>query len=160
METTSLLSAIRVVKENERMAAEYYAEAAKKTGSPTGRHLFEQLGEFEQFHYARLTALEKSLQEKGNYINYEGKNFPLPPKIGPKTAEEPQHQTVMNIIKYALELEKEAEKAYDNLAAEIADPQGHAMFKRLSDEEHNHYRILTEAYWSLTNLKVWKWSKA
>jgi rubrerythrin len=160
METTNILEAIRVVKENERTAAEFYAEAAKKTGSPVGRHLFEQLSEFEQFHYARLTALENSLEEKANYIIYEGREFPLPPKIEPKAAEEPEHQTVMNIIVKARELEQEAEKVYADLAAQILDPQGHAMFKRLSDEEHNHYRLLTEAFWSLTNMKVWKWSKA
>jgi rubrerythrin len=125
-----------------------------------GRELFTQLREFELYHYARISALEKSLQEKGNFISYEGRELPLPPVITPKEAEEPQpqHQTVINIILKAIELEKEAEKAYADLAEEIADPQGHAMFSRLSKEEHNHYRILNEAYWNLSNFKAWKWS--
>jgi rubrerythrin len=160
MSKPNLLDAIRVVKENERLATEFYANAAKSTGNPMGRELFVQLSEFEKSHYERLTALEKSLQEKGNFINYAGKAFPLPPKIGPKTAEEPNQQTVMKIISEAIELEKKAEKAYADIAAEITDPQGHEMFNKLSREEYNHYCILTEAYWNLTNFKVWKWTQA
>jgi rubrerythrin len=159
MEKNKLLAAIRVVKENEKTASDFYTEASKKTGSAVGRHLFEQLAEFEQFHYARLSALENSMEEKTNYISYEGYDFPPPPKIEPKAVEEPNRQTVMNIINRAREFEKEAEKAYSDLAMEITDPQGHAMFQQLSEEEHGHYRILTEAFWSLSNLQGWNWSR-
>lgn len=158
MVSTSLLEAIRVAKENEKVASDFYANAAKTAGSQMGRQLFEQLAEFEQYHYARLTVLEQSLADKDNFIYYEGKEFLLPPKLEPKAAEEPQHQTLVNIINQAMELEKQAEKAYADLADKISDPQGHAMFSKLSGEEHNHYRILKEAYWSLSNFKAWKWS--
>ena len=158
MSTPSLLEAIRVVKENEQKASVFYANAAKSTTSPIGRHLFEQLKEFELFHYARLAALELSLQEKDDFIYYEGKTFPLPPAIEPKPVDDPQHQTIVNILSAAMELEKQAEQAYEELAARIADPKGNAMFKRLSQEEHNHYRILNEAYINLNDLKIWKWS--
>jgi rubrerythrin len=160
MSTPSLLEAIRVVKENEQKASVFYANAAKNTASPIGRHLFEQLKEFELFHYARLAALEQSLLEKDDFIYYEGKTFPLPPTIEPKPVEDPQHQTTVNIISEAMELEKQAEKAYSDLAGEITDPKGHEMFRKLSEEEHNHYRILNEAYWNLNNFRIWKWSHA
>jgi rubrerythrin len=62
------------------------------------------------------------------------------------------------MINQAMQLETQAEKAYADLADEISDLQGHAMFSKLSGEEHNYYRILSEAYWSLTNFKAWKWS--
>ena len=157
MSTPNLLDAIRVVKENERLATEFYANAAKSTGNLMGRELFIQLSEFEKSHYERLTALEISLQEKGSFINYAGRAFPLPPKIEPKRAEEPNQQTVMKIISEAVELEKQAEKAYSDLSEQVNDPQGHEMFRKLAKEEYNHYCILTEAYWNLNNFKVWKW---
>jgi rubrerythrin len=160
MSTTNLLEAVRIVKENERFSEEFYDQATKETGSQLGKDLFQQLCQFEKFHYDRLAELEKSLMEKNDYIKYEGREFPMPPKLGPEPVEEPHHQTVINIIDKALELEKKSEKAYSDLAAEIPDQQGHAMFRRLAEEEHNHYRILTEAYWTLSNLKVWKWSPA
>lgn len=159
MSTPNLLDAVRVVKENERIALESYADAAKKISNPMGQKLFEQLSEFERFHYEKLTALEKSLEETGDFINYEGKEFPLPPILEIKVAEEPNRTSVMSIISDARELEKKAEKAYADLAAQLTDPRGHKMFRRLSEEEHNHYRILTDAYWSLNDTGVWKWSR-
>jgi rubrerythrin len=159
MTTPNLLDAIRVVKENERRASESYADAARNIRNPTGRTLFEQLSEFEKYHYERLTALEKSLEEKGGFISYEGREFPLPPIFDIKAAEEPNKKSVMRIITEAMELEEQAQKAYARLAIQISDPQGHDMFSKLSEEEHKHYRILMEAYWTLNNLGVWKWSR-
>jgi hypothetical protein len=156
MNTTNLLDAIRVVKENERIASEKYANAAQIL-TKVGKELFLQLSEFEKFHYERITALEKSLMEKGDYINYEGKEFPLPPIFEIKAAEEPNKKSIMQVITEAMELEKQAEKAYADLAAQITDEQGHKMFIKLSEEEHNHFRILTKAYWSLNDTGVWKW---
>jgi hypothetical protein len=158
MSTTNLLDAIRAVKENERIASESYADAAKTIRHQMGKELFTQLSKFENYHFEQLTLLEKSLQEKGDFINYKGKEFPLPPKFEIMAAEEPNQKSMMTIISEAMELEKKAEKAYADLAALLTDPEGHRMFIRLSEEEHNHYRILTEAYWTLNDLGVWKWS--
>jgi len=157
--TTTLLDAIRIVKENERFASKSYADAAKKIKNPIGYELFCQLSEFEKYHLKQLISLEKSLQEKGNFINYDGKAFPLPPKFVIKAAADPDKKSVMMIITEALELEKLAEKSYADLADQVSEPQGHRMFLRLSEEEHNHYRILTEAYWTLSDLGIWKWKR-
>jgi rubrerythrin len=158
MSTTTILDAIRVVKENERIASETYASNAKNISNPLGKQLFEQLSEFEKFHLARVSALEISLVEKGNYISYEGKDFPLPPVFEVKTAQEAERKSAISFVTDAIDLERKTERTYADLADQISDPEGHAMFRRLSEEEHNHYRILNEAYWTLTNLGVWKWS--
>jgi rubrerythrin len=156
MNTPNLLDAVRVVKENERIAMETYANAAKRI--PATSQLFNQLSEFEKFHYERLTALEKSLEEKGGFIDYEGKEFVLPPKFEVKFAEEPGQQSIMQVISEAIKLERAAQKAYADLAAQLTDPRGHKMFIRLSEEEHNHFIILLDAYWSLNETGVWKGS--
>jgi rubrerythrin len=65
----------------------------------------------------------------------------------------------MTIIVQAMDLEKQAEKAYADLAGQTTDPQGIKMFIRLSEEEHNHHRILLDTYWSLNNLGTWTWSR-
>lgn len=159
MSIPSLLDAVRVVKGNELKAFESYAAAAKIVRNPMGRNLFEQLSEFEKFHYEMLTTLEKSLDESGNFVNYEGNEFPLPPTFEIVASEEPNLKSVMNIISSAIDLEKQAEDAYAGMAIQISDPRGHAMFTRLSEDEHLHYRILSDAYWTLNNLGVWKWSR-
>ena len=158
MLTNSLLEAIRVVKENERLAADFYGEAAKNTRNEMGRELFKQLRAFEEFHYTRLSILEKNLELKGEFIVYEGREFPLPPTVAPKAVEEPQKQTAIQIVIKAMELEKQAEKAYADLAEQITDPQGHAMFRRLAEEEHKHLQFLGEAYWNMSNFQTWKWA--
>ena len=157
MNTPNLLDAVRIVKENERLSVESYANAAKKINS-LGKKLFEQLSEFEKYHYERITALEKSLEESGQFINYKGKELILPPKLEIKFAEEPDNKSLMEIISEARKLERKAEKAYSNLAAQLEDPQGHEMFVRLSEEEHKHFEILSEAFWSLNQTGVWKYS--
>jgi rubrerythrin len=156
METSSLLTAVRIVKENERIAYETYSHAAKVVIS-LAKPIFEQLSEFEKFHLEKLTALEKSLEEKGEFINYEGKEFILPPALEVKFAENPENRSMLDVISEAIKLEKRAETAYSDLAVEITDPQGHQMFSRLSEEEHKHYEILSDAFWSINQTGVWKW---
>jgi rubrerythrin len=158
MSSPSLLDAIAVVKENERLASESYADAAQKISNPSGKMVFEELSAFERYHYDQLTALEKSLQETGAYLDYQAREFPTPPIFEIKAAQEPNIKSVMRILTEAMALEKEAEKTYAEMAIQTADPLGYEMFMRLSDEEHGHNRILSDAYWTLTNLGSWKWS--
>ena len=158
MNTPNLLDAIRIVKENERLASDTYANAAKKV-NPLGKALFEQLSAFEQFHYEKLTELEKSLEESGKFINYEGKAFILPPRLEIKFAEMPESRSLMDIITESKKIEQIAEKTYTDLADQLEDPQGHAMFVKLSEEEHKHYLILSDAYWSLNQNSVWKYTR-
>jgi hypothetical protein len=75
MSIPNLLDAVRVVKEKERVASKSYAEASRKIKNSMGKKLFEELSEFEKYHYEQLTALETSLEESGDYINYQGKEF-------------------------------------------------------------------------------------
>lgn len=159
MSTTNLLDAIAVVRQNERTASDSYLEASKKITHPMGRELFLQLSAFEQYHFEVICALEKSLNEKGVFPVYEGKDFPLPPLFEIEAAKESDKKSVLKIISEARQLEKTAEKAYASLAAQIKDLQGHETFTRLAREENAHYFILSEAYWTLTNLGVWKWSR-
>jgi rubrerythrin len=157
--TNNLLDAIRIAKQNELNARNRYTEAAKTIRHPRGSELFSQLSTFEQYHYEQLTALEKSLKESGEFISYEGKEFPLPPLFEIKAAHDPNSKSIMTIIAEAIDLEQIAERTYSDLAAQITIPVGRQMFTRLSEEEHNHYRILNEAYWTLNELGEWKWTR-
>jgi len=158
MEPSHLLAAVRVVKDNERVALEIYAHAAEKLDT-LGKKLFEQLSEFEKFHYELLTALEKSLVEKGEFIEYEGKDFILPTKIELKFTEEPGQISIVQIVSEAMKLEKKAQEDYADIANKLTDPKGQKMFLKLSDDEHKHFLILEDAYWSLNQTGVWKYPR-
>jgi len=159
MTTSSLLDAIKVVKENERFASASYWAASKKVQSPTGKQVFEELSKFEEYHFDRLSDLEKSLERDGRFIEYEGREFPLPPKLDVPAAKEPDQKSVADIISQAIELEENAQKAYEDLAKQVDDPQGKAMFTRLAAEEHKHYTVLLEAFWSVSYLGDWRWMR-
>lgn len=159
MSNNNLLDAIAIVKQNERNASDRYLEASKDITNPLGKHLFSQLSAFEQYHFEIVSAIEKSLKEKGEFVAYEGHEFPLPPIFVVEAAKEPNKKSVMKIIAEAKKLEKQAEKAYADLADQIKDPVGHDTFTRLAREENNHFFILSEAGWTLTNLGVWKWTR-
>jgi rubrerythrin len=160
MNTPNLLDAIRVVKENERVAAESYTNAATEMRALGNKNafeqLFEQLSEFETFHYKQLTALERSLEEKGEFLTYEGKEFSLPPRLEVKFVEEANAKCLVEIITDAMKLEQQAKEAYADLAAQLTeDPLGHTMFLKLSEEESTHHQILGEAYWSVNQTGTW-----
>jgi rubrerythrin len=155
----NVLDAIQIALEAEQKAAAFYTDAASQVSNPLGRRLFEQLVKFEQHHYDKLAALQQSLHDKGAFIGYEGRELDLPPLGEVEGIEEANLESVMGIIDTALEVEQGAEKRYADLAEQTDDPEGHAMFERLSEEEHGHYRILREAYWSLNNGGVWHWSQ-
>jgi bacterioferritin (cytochrome b1) len=155
----NLLDAIQIAMAAEQKAAGFYADAAQETANPLGRELFEQLVEFERHHYRKLAALEKSLRDEGGFIGYEGKELQSPALGEADGFEEAHRASVMGIISAALDVEREAEKRYGALAKRTTDPAGRSMFKRLSEEEHTHYRVLNDAYWSLNDRGVWVWSE-
>ncbi|MGB8215442.1 MAG: hypothetical protein WCE68_17970 [Anaerolineales bacterium] len=159
MVTSNLMDAIRVAKENERNASAKYAGAAENLHNPLARELFIQLSGFEKFHFEKLVALEKSLQESGEFIHYEGKEFPLPPVFEIKAAEEPDKKSAMGVITEARQLETEMQTAYTALAAQAPEGRGKDMFNRLAEEERIHYFILDDAWWSLNNTGEWKWNR-
>lgn len=159
MSTPSLLDAVRIVKENERIASTKYAEASQKLIQSKCKVLFEQLANFEQYHFEKLSALEASLEKSGGFIPYEGRELVLPPVFEIKAAEEPERKPLMGIISEALDLEEQSQKAYTELAKRITDPFGREMFKRLAEEEGHHFKTLSEVYWTLTNLGTWQYSK-
>jgi len=154
-----LLDAIQIAMEAEQKAAAFYADAAEKTANPAGRGLFQQLVEFERYHYQKLAALLKSLRDKGAFIKYEGRDPLVPVPHDIKTTEDPSKMSMMQIITVAIETERAAEDRYTALATQTANPEGHAMFRKLAEEEHGHYRVLSDVYWNLNNRGTVNWSK-
>ena len=147
----NILEAIRIALDAEQRARALYVDAVSKTTQAACRKLFEQLADFERYHFDKLTALEKSLREKGAFISYEGREMPATELRPFRTIEDPDNLSVMQIVTLAIEEERKAEKRYTDLIPQTADPEGQAMFKQLAKEEHAHQRTLREAYFILSN---------
>lgn len=159
MKTSNPLTVICIVKENISRASEIYAKTATKINT-FGKKLFEQLSEFEKFHYDQLSTLEKSLEDEAKFISSGGKEFVLPTILGKKFPEEPDRKSRVQIISEAMQLEKQAEREFAKVAAQIPDSQGQKLFVRFSNEERKHYNILMEAFWSVNETGDWNWSRS
>jgi rubrerythrin len=150
----NLASAIQLAKSAEQNAASLYASAAKEAVNPLVRRLFEQLAEFEDHHYQKLVELERSLQEKGAFIEYEGLDeAPIAPTSEVKRLRGVKKTSAMKVLKQAMEVEVKAEQRYTELSDQTSDPQGRRMFTQLAQEEHHHYTVLKSAYYDVGNLK-------
>jgi len=152
------IKALKVAIEAENNAAQSYSKAAKKTRNPKGREMFQQLSAFEMNHYQKLKDLLKSLQEKGEWILYEGTS--LKKKSIPLKTEKPKGQeqlTDMDALKIAIKEEKKAQAYYRSMAELTDDPRGRDMYKRLASEEALHEKLLNDQYYSLHNTGLWSW---
>jgi rubrerythrin len=144
--------------EAEKEAYQAYSKAAKMTKNPRGKDMFQQLSEFEMNHYQRLKGLLKSLEEKGEWILYEGTS--LKNKKIPLKTEKPKGQeqlTDLDALKIAIREEKKAQVYYRSLAELTKDPRGKDMYKRLAGEEELHEKLLNDQYYSLHNTGIWSW---
>jgi len=152
------IKAVKVAMEAENKAVQSYSKAAKKTRNPKGREMFQQLSEFEMNHFQKLKDLLKSLQEKGEWILYEG--TPLKKRAVSLKTEKPKGQdqlTDMDALKIAIREEKKAQAYYRSMAELTEDPRGRDMYKRLASEEALHEKLLNDQYYSLHNTGLWSW---
>ena len=152
------MAAVRVAMEAEKDAYQSYSKAAKKTKNPKGREMLQQLSEFEMNHYRRLKDLLKSLQEKGEWILYEGtsiKKRAVSLKMQKPKGEE--QLSDMDALKMAVREEKKAQAYYQSMAELTQDPRGRDMYKRLASEEALHEKLLNDQYYSLHNTGLWSW---
>lgn len=152
------LKAVKVAMEAEKEAYQNYSKMAKKTKNTKGRDMFQQLSEFEMNHYQKLKDLFKSLQEKREWILYEGtalKKKTISSKVEKPKGEE--QLTDMDALKIAIREEKKAQAYYRSMAELASDARGKDMYKRLANEEALHEKVLNDQYYSLHNTGIWSW---
>ncbi len=142
----------------EKDAYQAYSKAAKQTRNPKGRDMFQQLSEFEMNHYQKLKELLKSLQEKGEWILYEGSSLKKK-TISLKTQKSKGQEqlTDMDALKIAIREEKKAQAHYRAMAELTKDSRGRDMYKRLANEEALHEKLLNDQFYSLHNTGIWSW---
>lgn len=156
-----LLQAIEIAIEAELKAKKFYLDAVQKTTNDRGKDMLQQLANFEHNHYMKLTELKKSLQQDGEFIEYEGTEFePYKGKVSSEVQGniEQNKDDVLKILSMAIDAETKAYQHYKKMAADTSDPKGVAMFEKLSEEEALHRRILSDEFYQLSNRGgIWFW---
>ena len=163
MSTTNigLMDAIDIAMEAELKARQFYRDALSRISSERGKNLLEQLADFENNHYNTLQKLKNSLSKSDTFIEYAGTEFKPYTQSGQSEVSgkiEPNKNEVLNILSMAIEAETEAALRYRELAKQTGDSKGKDMFKRLSEEETLHRRILSDEFYQLNNRgELWFW---
>lgn len=155
--------AIEIAMEGELAAHAFYAQAAAEIEDQAGRDLLGRLAAFEQHHYHKLAELARSLRQDHRFIYYEASSTleRFLPSVGRGEAAGSlleKYRHVPGILSQAIENEKNAGLRYRLLAEETSDPDGQDMFRKLSEEEGLHLRVLEDEFFSLSNKGVWGWS--
>ena len=159
----NIMDALKIAMEAEEQAREFYLEAKKKISDPDARNMLAQLADFEQYHYDKLAVLWDSLDQEKGYITYTPPDIALP-RIsqdfeGGRATKERNLTTVTDVLGTAIDAEKAAHFRYTELAEQTTDPEGKAMFRKLAQEEHFHYRLLSDELYHLSNRGLWVWSE-
>jgi rubrerythrin len=161
-QTLGLEEALDIAMDAELKAQAFYAQAAAEVEDPHGRDLLGRLAAFEAYHYEQLAKLARSLQEDGQFVDYEPRTVE---QFEPLLARGEAAGTLLEglkdvpaILGQAIENEKIAGQRYQVLAEETFDPVGRDMFRKLANEETTHQRILEDEFFSLSNQGVWGWS--
>ena len=154
--------AIEIAMEGELKAHAFYAQAAVEIQDQAGRDLLGRLAAFEQHHYQKLADLARSLRDGHRFICYEASTLE---QFAPVVARGEAagsllelYHDVPGILSQAIENEKSARLRYRLLVEKTGDPDGQDMFRKLSEEESLHQRILEDEFFSLSNKGVWGWS--
>jgi rubrerythrin len=159
----NVVDALKIAMEAEEQARAFYWEAKEKVSDPDAQDMLAQLADFEQYHYDKLAVLWDSLNQEQGYITYTPPDIALP-RIsqdyeGGRAAKERNPETVMDVLNTAIDAEKAARFRYTELAEQTTDPEGKAMFRKLAQEEHFHYRLLSDELYHLSNRGLWVWSE-
>jgi rubrerythrin len=164
--------ALEIAMDAELKAGAFYAQASAEIQNPQGRDLLGRLASFEQYHYEQLAELSRSLQEDGQFIEYQTRTVTdfapgdrpgllaaVVASGGEAAGIQPEDMSdAASILSKAIENEKLAGERYRMLAEKTEDASGRDMFQKLANEEMIHQRILEDEFFTLSNQGVWGWS--
>ena len=150
------LEALNLAIEREKEAHRRYSEAAARTTDGKGKKMFSWLASEEMGHVRILEKERAAVKESGRWLAeqewasggeltqpIERSEFPSLSEVkGNLNTDAPE----LEILKVAIEAEKEAASFYAELAETVSDPNGKAMLQKLSEVEKGHRDLLEEEY--------------
>jgi len=148
------LEALSLAIKREREAHRFYSEAAAKTANTAGKKMLSWLASEEEGHIKVLESQWEKVSKDGSWLSEEGyctygdisdpvecTEFPSSVEAGGTIAEDASE---LAVLAKAFEAEKEAASYYADLARNTKDPNGRAMFEKLSRVEQGHLDLLEE----------------
>ncbi len=145
---------------NSEIEAEtFYAKAADKAQSEAGKKLFSELANFEHNHFERVKTIVES-RNKGTKIDIPAAHPELP-EIKPelKGEFEPNKDEIVELLTLGIKAEKEAQRRYTEIAAQLDDAEGKEIFASLAEDERRHHDLLEAQYYHMSNKGTIIWGE-
>lgn len=144
----------------EEEGYEFYKKAEGCTADRRGRGMFASLAEDEVRHRRILTGLLNNVPPDANDLD-----VPLPKErlrsVFAELAQGDVCDTVqpsaddIDALTIAMGKETESYRLYQQAAKDTGDAGARAMFERMAREEEQHYEILEQTRYYLTEFKNW-----
>lgn len=125
-----------IAKAMELEGKQLYEEQAKKTQEPGLKKILLLLAQQEQDHYDIFDALQKQNSIKLKQDSFKGiKDFF-------REIRETLPQEDLEIYNKVLQIEKETQKFYEELAEKQTDEEAKEIIQKIAKEEHKHWVII------------------
>ena len=155
--------ALSMAIQREKEAHRYYTDAAAKATSENGKKMFSWLASEESGHIQILEKQWENIKGSGvwlaeeGYCTYGDISHPIECSEFPSSSEFKgefkEDAPELEILKKAVEAERAATSFYADLAGNTSNPDGRAMFEKLSRVEQGHLDLLEEEYEWLSKSK-------
>jgi rubrerythrin len=150
------MNALEVSKKMETDAIKFYTDAAGKTKYPAGKKMFLTIAEDEKRHLEMITQLIKGMNITIDDVSpmkrvktvFESLKNEMIKKVEASKDE-------MEAFKIAMEMEKAGQQFYEKSLAEAKTEKEKTLFKRLIEEEKQHYAIFSNTYSHLADTGNW-----
>ncbi len=150
------MKSIEIARKMETDAIDFYTEAARKTGYPAGKKMFEVIIVDEKRH---LEIIEKIIAESDVHME------DVHPLNNIKTVFEEMKDQMMERVKatddeleafkIAMRMEKEGIEFYRKLLSGTENEKEKALFEKLIKEEGEHYEIFANTYSFIQDTGNW-----
>jgi rubrerythrin len=150
------MNALEVSKKMETDAIKFYVEAAQKMRHPAGKKMFLAITEDERRHLELISLLIRglniTLQDVSPMKNvktvFETMKGEMMQRVAASTDE-------LEALRVAMEMEREGKKFYEKALAGATTDKEKSLFKRLIDEEQEHYAMFSNTYTHLSDTGNW-----
>lgn len=135
------LEVLGIAIRSEIDAQNVYRELAERVSNPRAKERFYLLAAEEQQH--------QNLLERRYKEFFPDVPLKLPPTLLPEiaaTASLRKDLSLKDVLKIAIQTERESREIYLEAAEKLEDESGKAMLKFLADWEYNHQMMLTAEY--------------
>jgi len=150
------MNALEVSKKMETDAIKFYVEAAQKMRYPAGKKMFMAITEDERRHLEMITLLIRGMNITAQDVSplknvktvFESMKGEMMQRVAASTDE-------LEALRVAMDMERAGEKFYEKSLAEAKTDKEKALFKRLIEEEKEHYAMFSNTYSHLSDTGNW-----